>query len=54
RTDRVIAEKWDATFVLTTAEADEGTIARLRAAVPLQEAGVGRRTPADLTPLARG
>ena len=37
RTDRVIAEKWDATFALTTAEADEATIARLRAAVPLQD-----------------
>ena len=39
RTDRVIAEKWDATFALTTAEADAATIARLRANVPLQEAG---------------
>lgn len=39
RTDRVIAEKWDATFALTTAEADAATLARLRANVPLQEAG---------------
>jgi len=39
RTDRVIAEKWDATFALTTAEVDEATLARLRANVPLQEAG---------------
>ena len=46
RTDRVIATKWDATFVLTTAEAGEGTIERLRAAVPLQEAG--RCSPAEL------
>ncbi len=34
RTDRVIAEKLDATFALTTARADEGTIARLRGAAP--------------------
>jgi hypothetical protein len=46
RTDRVIAEKWDATFALTTAQADEGTIARLCAAVPLQEAG--RCSPAEI------
>ncbi|MFQ5773675.1 MAG: hypothetical protein ACE5GS_04085 [Kiloniellaceae bacterium] len=39
RTDRVIAERWDATFALTTAEADGTTIERLRANVPLQEAG---------------
>jgi hypothetical protein len=39
RTDRVIAERWDATFVLTSAEADDRTIARLAANVPRQEAG---------------
>lgn len=39
RTDRVIAERWDATFTLTTAEPDEATLDRLRANVPLQEAG---------------
>jgi hypothetical protein len=46
RTDRVIATKWDATFALTTAEAGAATIERLRAAVPLQEAG--RCSPAEL------
>ncbi len=46
RTDRVIATKWDATFALTTAAADAATIERLRAAVPLQEAG--RCSPAEL------
>jgi len=39
RTDRVIAEKWDATFTLTTSEPDATEVARLRANVPLQEAG---------------
>ena len=39
RTDRVIAERWDATFALTTGPADEAALARLRANVPLQEAG---------------
>ncbi len=39
RTDRVIAEKWDATFTLTEAEPDTETLARLAAAVPRQEAG---------------
>ena len=39
RTDRVIAEKWDATFTLTEAEPETGTLARLAASVPLQEAG---------------
>ena len=39
RTDRVIAEKWDATFALTTGPVDDAAIARLRANVPLQEAG---------------
>lgn len=39
RTDRVIAEKWDATFALTVAEPTSETIARLQASVPKQEAG---------------
>lgn len=39
RTDRVIAEKWDTTFALTSARPTAATIARLRANVPLQEAG---------------
>ena len=39
RTDRVIAEKWDAAFALVAGEADDAAVARLRAALPLQEAG---------------
>jgi hypothetical protein len=39
RTDRVIAEEWDATFVLYDGAPDEAAIARLRGNVPLQEAG---------------
>lgn len=39
RTDRVIAEKWDVGFVLTGAEINGATLARLRANVPKQEAG---------------
>jgi hypothetical protein len=39
RTDRVIAEKWDATFTLTTKEPDAATLERLKANIPLQEAG---------------
>jgi hypothetical protein len=39
RTDRVIAEAWDATFVLVDGEATEDDIARLAANVPKQEAG---------------
>ena len=39
RTDRVIAERWDATFALTAGPADEAALARLGANVPLQEAG---------------
>ncbi len=39
RTDRVIAEKWDVGFVLTSAKIDDATLARLRANVPKQEAG---------------
>jgi hypothetical protein len=39
RTDRVIAEKWDATFALCDGEPSDEDIARLRANVPKQEAG---------------
>ncbi len=39
RTDRVIATRWDATFTLGELEADQATLARLAANVPLQEAG---------------
>ncbi|MBV9221007.1 MAG: hypothetical protein JOY94_16430 [Methylobacteriaceae bacterium] len=39
RTDRVIAEEWDATFVLHDGEVSEADIARLAANVPYQEAG---------------
>lgn len=39
RNDRVIAEKWDATFALLLGEPDVDDIERLRANVPLQEAG---------------
>jgi hypothetical protein len=39
RTDRVIAEEWDATFVLYDGLPDQSEIERLRANVPLQEAG---------------
>jgi hypothetical protein len=39
RTDRVIAEKWDATFTLTTREPDPAELTRLKANIPLQEAG---------------
>jgi hypothetical protein len=46
RTDRVIAEKWDAAFALVCGPVDGGDIARLRDSVPKQEAG--RFTPAEL------
>jgi hypothetical protein len=46
RTDRVIAEAWDATFALVDGEATESDIARLAANVPKQEAG--RCTPREL------
>ncbi len=46
RTDRVIAEAWDATFVLYDGVPDQAELARLRANVPLQEAG--RYGAADL------
>ena len=39
RTDRVIAEKWDATFALAGGAVDDAAIARLRRNVPRQEAG---------------
>lgn len=39
RSDRVIAEAWDATFTLFDGIPDEADIARLAANVPLQEAG---------------
>jgi hypothetical protein len=39
RTDRVIAQAWDATFVLVDGEATGADIERLRAQVPKQEGG---------------
>lgn len=39
RTDRVIAERWDATFTLFDGTPDADDIARLKTQVPLQEAG---------------
>ena len=39
RTDRVIAEKWDASFVLSAGRLDAAALARLAEAAPLQEAG---------------
>ncbi len=46
RSDRVIADAWDATFVLCDGEVEEGDIARLAANAPKQEAG--RYTEKDL------
>jgi hypothetical protein len=46
RTDRVIAQEWDSTFVLYDGIPDAGEIARLGASVPRQEAG--RFTERDL------
>ncbi len=46
RTDRVIAEKWDAAFVLFDGVPDAADIARIRKNAPLQEAG--RFGPKDL------
>jgi hypothetical protein len=46
RTDRVIAEAWDATFVLYDGVPDAGEIERLRQNVPRQEAG--RYGPSEL------
>ncbi len=39
RTDRVIAERWDATFVLREGSVDDEQLDRLERNVPLQEAG---------------
>ncbi|MFT5808314.1 MAG: hypothetical protein ACI9LG_002617, partial [Moritella dasanensis] len=39
RNDRVIAEKWDVTFALVYGDVDVELLGRLRANVPLQEAG---------------
>ncbi|MCY4395912.1 MAG: hypothetical protein OXC10_12330 [Rhodospirillaceae bacterium] len=44
RTDRVIAEAWDATYVLYDGTPDDGEIERLRANTPKQEAGRFRHT----------
>jgi hypothetical protein len=46
RTDRVIAEKWDATFTLTCEKPDSAVLDRLQSNVPLQE--MGRYTPQEL------
>jgi hypothetical protein len=46
RTDRVIAEKWDASFVLSDGELTAADVARLAANAPKQEAG--RFSPKDL------
>ena len=46
RTDRVIAEAWDTSYVLYDGVPDRAAIARLATQVPLQEAG--RFTEADL------
>ena len=46
RTDRVIATRWDSTFVLTAAEVDDALLADYRKNIPLQEAG--RCHPFDL------
>ena len=39
RTDRVIAERWDATFTLVEGHVEEADLDRLEANIPLQEAG---------------
>lgn len=46
RTDRVIAEKWDATFALVAGAPGDGELGRLRRELPRQEAG--RFGPAEL------
>ncbi|MCY4349356.1 MAG: hypothetical protein OXC25_05890 [Thiotrichales bacterium] len=46
RTDRVIATRWDSTFVLTAAKVDDALLANYQENVPLQEAG--RCHPFDL------
>ncbi|WP_198552861.1 hypothetical protein [Psychromonas sp. Urea-02u-13] len=50
RNDRVIAEKWDVTFALIYGEVDMSLLAKLKANVPLQEAG---RNPNNVMVLAR-
>lgn len=50
RNDRVIAEKWDVTFALVVGDVDQALLERLRANVPLQEAG---RNPNNVIVLAR-
>ncbi|WP_159737723.1 hypothetical protein [Vibrio atypicus] len=50
RNDRVIAEKWDVTFALVKGDVDVNLLERLRANVPLQEAG---RNPNNVLVLAR-
>jgi hypothetical protein len=50
RNDRVIAEKWDVTFALIYGEVNMSLLAKLRANVPLQEAG---RNPNNVMVLAR-
>ncbi|WP_239928795.1 hypothetical protein [Photobacterium sanguinicancri] len=50
RNDRVIAEKWDVTFALIKGGVDVSLLERLRANVPLQEAG---RNPNTVLVLAR-
>ncbi|MGR3983856.1 MAG: hypothetical protein OD817_01155 [Gammaproteobacteria bacterium] len=44
RSDRVIAQEWDATFALYDGAPDERELARLAANVPLQEAGQCRQS----------
>lgn len=50
RNDRVIAEKWDVTFALVLGDVDVELLSRLKANVPLQEAG---RNPNNVLVLAR-
>ena len=50
RNDRVIAEKWDCTFVLVQGEVTDQLLKKLRANVPLQEAG---RNPQNVVVLSR-
>lgn len=50
RNDRVIAEKWDVTFALVDGDVDVSLLEKLRANVPLQEAG---RNPNNVLVLAR-
>jgi len=49
RSDRVIAEAWDATFTLFDGVPDAGDIARLSQNVPLQEAGRVRESELSLS-----